>query len=213
MALPRLLGISPGDHQRGTDLVWRAEAAAGAGLRVLILREPHLDERSYVAVARRLAVPFGSGLILHASNPAAGWAARKMGVGLHLPARLAPADWRPQIRGPLGVSAHQLEELQRAQSAGCSYATFSPIWSPGSKGSDPPSGVGLDALGQATGSTHIPVFALGGIRPDRAAMVRQWGAWGAASISAIFPPGGGPEESAAAVLALDVALRSDTLAS
>ncbi len=115
--------------------------------------------------------------------------AREIGAaGVHLPVRgPSPASVRRQT-GPeflIGCSTHSLDELGRAVDGGVDFAAYSPVYMPTSKpGYGPP--VGLDGLRGATRSTDIPIFALGGITPDRVLGCRTSGASGVAVMSGIL---------------------------
>lgn len=81
----------------------------------------------------------------------------------------------------VGVSCHSREEAVRAESEGASYIFFGPIFETPSKlRYGPP--LGLDRLAEAVTSVKIPVFAIGGITPER--IPACW-ACGAAGIAAI----------------------------
>ena len=81
----------------------------------------------------------------------------------------------------LGASCHSLAEALAAQDAGADYILLGPIFSTPSKlPYGPP--LGLTVLHEATSQLTIPVFALGGISPDRVTLCRQNGAAGVAGI-------------------------------
>jgi len=185
--MPRMLGISPGDHGCGRTLTWIVQGAVCGGLRALILREPHLSEAAYVELARRLAPLLGPGLILHASHPKAIHIAGRAGWGLHMP---ATADWsatRSQVNGWLGASCHTADDLARAVDAGCDYVTLSPVFTPLSKPTDIRTCLGLDGLTKLSSEFDIPVFALGGVNAENIGEVIQTGVHGAASMGFLFP--------------------------
>lgn len=185
--IPPLLGLSPGDHGCGRTLTWLAQGAAHGGLTALVLREPHLSRPAYVELARRLSPLFGSGLILHASHPAAIDVAEASGWGLHAPGNVEWSGLRDRIQGLLGMSCHSAEELENAASAGANYATISPVFPPFSKPSDARQPLGADRLRAIIDSATLPVFALGGIDQDTAALAAQSGAHGVASMGHLFP--------------------------
>jgi thiamine-phosphate pyrophosphorylase len=185
--MPRLLGISPGDHGCGRTLTWIVQGAVDGGLRALILREPHLSEAAYVELARRLSPLLGPGLILHASHPKAVHIASRAGWGLHMP---STADWsgvRSQLGGWLGASCHNADDLARAVDAGCDYVTLSPVFTPFSKPSDVRPCLGLEGLDELACSIDIPVFALGGIDAENMPGVMQTGVHGVGSMGFLFP--------------------------
>jgi thiamine-phosphate diphosphorylase len=74
--------------------------------------------------------------------------------------------------------------LSRAEREGADFATFSPVFATRSKPDATPAG--LDALTEAAASTSLPVYALGGISPDRVSRCREAGAAGVAVMSGIL---------------------------
>ena len=204
--IPRLVAITPGRGGDGHELIWQVQAMVAAGLRALILREPALEERPYVTLARALSHELGPGLILHASNPHALRLAERGAFGLHCP---GGSDWveaRRRVRGLLGASCHDRDELLAARAAGCDYALLGPVYTPGSKPEDTRPTLGPDGLAQAISGLGLPVLALGGMTPERAAAAVAAGAAGVAGIGGLFRPSGLPEDAAQAVRAFLLAL-------
>ena len=185
--IPRLLGLSPGDHGCGRTLTWLAQGAAHGGLTALVLREPHLSRPAYVELARRLSPLFGSGLILHASHPDAIDVAEASGWGLHAPGNVEWSGLRKRVQGLLGMSCHSAEELANAASAGADYATLSPVFPPLSKPSNARPTLGPDQLRTVLETATLPVFALGGVAEETAALAAKSGAHGIASMGHLFP--------------------------
>jgi len=185
--MPRLLGISPGDHGCGRTLTWIVQGAVEGGLRGLILREPHLSTAAYVELARRLSPLLGPGLILHASHPDAVHIAGRAGWGLHMPSTMD--DWskvRSEIKGWLGASCHSAEELSRALDAGVDYVTISPVFPPFSKPMDERRALGVEALERMIEGIELPVFAVGGVNAENLSSVTGAGAYGVGSMGFIF---------------------------
>ncbi len=107
--------------------------------------------------------------------------------GVHLPSRsLSPATIRKTVPDDflLGVSCHSREELLRAEDQGASYAYLSPVFSPLSK-NDPAPILGPEGFQKAIAGISIPVYALGGITPERIAECLDAGASGVAGISLV----------------------------
>jgi thiamine-phosphate pyrophosphorylase len=85
----------------------------------------------------------------------------------------------------IGVSTHSKEEIERAAKQGADFVTFGPVYATPSKAKyGKPQG--LEKLSEACRNSLIPVFALGGITPERATEVQRAGAKGIALISAII---------------------------
>lgn len=161
-----LLPISTGDP--AFDLMSAAEGLADAGVSRLILREPH---REAAALARLAEALMGRlpGLIVHARCPGGLELTRALGAGLHLPGGAA----RPDFDGLLGRSIHGEPELNQLQDA--DYALLSPVWLPSSKPDDRRPTLGPEGFAALYHRCSKPLFALGGIHPDRARILRELG--------------------------------------
>lgn len=187
--MQRLLAISPGTQRQGTDLEWLAEGLHRAGCRQLLVREPHLDERAVIHLATRLAYRL-PGLILHARMAGAQALATRAGWGLHLSSTANVPAVRAAFPHRLGVSCHSVDQVLAAAAAGADYVLLSPIWRPTSKPADRRRCLGTPALRAVRRETLLPVYALGGITPARAAKARDAGATGVAVLGGLF--GGDP---------------------
>lgn len=93
---------------------------------------------------------------------------------------------RPQFKGKiLGVSVHNLEEMQNAIQAGVDYVGIGPVYATSSKSdATAPTGTAMIKLA----SEHfpsMPIVAIGGLQPEHTAEVIQAGAAGLSIISAI----------------------------
>ena len=149
-------------------------AAVDGGARAVVLREKHLSRSERAALAAELGAllrPVG-GVLIVASDP--GIAA----AGVHLAATdLFPAG----ARGIVGRACHSPAEVARAADEGCSYAFLSPVFATASKPGYGP------AVGPAALSGHrIPVWALGGVDPNNAAVCVRAGAAGVAVMGAVM---------------------------
>ena len=185
--MPRLLGISPGDHGCGRTLSWIIQGAVDGGLRGLVLRDPHLSTVAYVELARRLSPLLGPGLILHGSHPEAVHIANRAGWGLHMPASMEWAGVRAQVKGWLGASCHNADELARAVEAGVDYAMVSPIFPPISKPGETRQTLGIKGLEELMGGVEIPIFALGGVDASNVRSLIEVGVHGVGSMGFLFP--------------------------
>ena len=84
----------------------------------------------------------------------------------------------------IGMSAHSLQEVIDAASAGADYATLSPIFLTSSKPGYGPA-LGTDVIAGAA-KTGLPIVALGGVALDNLAQVRAAGVSGAAMMGTIM---------------------------
>ena len=133
---------------------------------LLILREKDLPENEYEALAREvlsLCEDLNLRCILHTYVETA----RRLRVdGIYLPFSL----WRKHLEelsdfSFLGVSVHSVEEARFAQEHGVSYLTAGHIFATDCKKGAPPRG--LDFLKEVCESVYVPVYAIGGITPQR----------------------------------------------
>lgn len=171
-------------------LLDRLARAVEAGVSMVVVREKDLDaaplcrftgrvqevvERSGrrdlpVIVNRRLDVALASGA-----------------AGVHLPAGgLDPADVRLLAPAPfrIGVSTHSVEELLEVERQGADYAFFGPVFPTESHPGRP--GAGIEKLRRAVAATSLPVWAIGGIRPDNLEALAGLPLAGVAVIRAIW---------------------------
>lgn len=128
----------------------------------------------------------GAVVLLHAHIERAA----SMGCGgVHLKARQAGevAEVRRRLgQGALvGVSCHNAEELRRAGEAGADVVTLSPIFKSVSK---PGYGgeVGLGRWAELVAASSVPVYALGGVRPEHGAECLHAGFRGVAVVGGLF---------------------------
>jgi thiamine-phosphate pyrophosphorylase len=108
-------------------------------------------------------------------------------AGVHLPSgSFAPQELRVIApRGfTIGVSCHNRDDLRRAADEGADYAYLSPVFAPISKQDSRPL-LGLDGFAAAITGVAIPVFALGGMTPDRLSDCLAVGAAGIAGIGLV----------------------------
>lgn len=105
---------------------------------------------------------------------------------IHLPGNGLPAktvkERYPQIR--VGRSVHSLKEAKQAERDGADYVLYGHCFETNCKQGKPPNG--LEVLSKIANELQIPVYAIGGINPDRVDVVRNTGAAGIAVMSGIF---------------------------
>ncbi len=202
---------------RSGDLISACEAAltvaresAPPGSVALQLREKDLSARALYQLALRLreiCTRAGAPLIV---NDRVDVAIAADAEGVHLPSDSIGAVMARKLLGPnrlIGVSSHSPADVATAARQGADFAVFGPVFDPLSK---PATGSawGPEGLEAACGAGAIPVFALGGITPDR---TRELFAYpgpaarpaGVASIGAIFAADSPAVATAAMLSALD----------
>lgn len=100
-------------------------------------------------------------------------------------ARALVARWRPERPFLIGISTHDAAQVDAAVQGGADYIGFGPVFETSTKANpDPVQGiVGLEAAVRRAGA--VPVVAIGGITPARAAAVASAGAAAACCVSAV----------------------------
>jgi thiamine-phosphate diphosphorylase len=179
-ALPvELLVLTDRTQVAGRSLVDVVRAAVEGGARAVVLREKDLscNERAAIAAALRphveLLLVAGDSVLTFHGGPA---------DGVHLAAGDPLPTPRPVL---LGRSCHDAEEVARAHDDGCDYVTVSPVFGSASKpGYGPP--LGVAGLRELVAIAEMPVFALGGVAPARAAACLDAGAHGVAVMGEIM---------------------------
>jgi thiamine-phosphate pyrophosphorylase len=155
-----------------------AEICVANGVRMLQLREKHLDDRAVLAAAAEItAVTRGTGT-LFVMNDRADLALLAGADVLHLgQGDISLADAR-RIVGPdmpIGLSTHTLEQARRAIAEGADYIGFGPVWATPTK-DVPDEVVGVELLRQVVAFSPVPVVAIGGIFPENLPEVLATGA-------------------------------------
>src|SRR5579862_1231306 len=175
------------------------EAAVGAGVDWVQIREKEMLARQLVAIAR------GAVGMTRRKPPTSGEADRPRSqilvndrldvaiaadaAGVHLGRQSLPAHevigWRR--RGKIatgfmvGLSCHTIDELCQAEDAGADYAFFGPIFdTPAKRRFGPP--LGIAKLAEACQATRLRVIAIGGITPENTTECLHAGGAGIAAI-------------------------------
>jgi len=187
-----------------------AREAAPPGTVALQLREKDLSARALYELALRLraiCTRAGAPLIV---NDRADVAIAADADGVHLPFDSIGVSMARKLLGPdrlIGVSSHSPPDIAAAAREGADFAIFGPVFDPLSKPATVPA-CGPSGLKAACGAGTIPVFALGGITPDRtrelfASADPAARLAGVASIGAIFAADSPAIATAAMLSALD----------
>lgn len=187
----------------GGDLCRALESALRGGVRAVQLREKDLSGRELYELACRVRIltsRYGAKLLI---NDRLDTALAVGADGVHLGESSMPVERVREIAGEgmlIGVSCHALPGALAAREGGADFITFSPVYyTPSKAGYGEP--VGPECLAEACRRLDIPVFALGGIKPENVRAVLDRGASGIALISAILAAGD-PEGAAREMLEL-----------
>lgn len=152
----------------------------------IILREKDLNRQDYEALAAsvmNICRQQGTECVLHSHVRTA----RKLGAsGIHLPLpilRSMSAQDKQSFKR-IGASCHSTEEALEAQALGCTYLIAGHIFETDCKKGLP--GRGLSFLKGVCNVVSVPVYAIGGIRPENASDIRQAGAQGICVMSGLM---------------------------
>ena len=165
------------------------KAAIEGGCDVIQVREKDLTAAQLLTLAREI-VEAAKARGVHCSvvvNDRLDVALAAKAAGVHLPADGLPVDQVRRSVGKkfvIGRSVHSLAEARQAQKDGADYLFFGPVFeTPGKAVFGPPQGP--DTLRKVVEAVRIPVWAIGGVTPGRAAGLRSIKIAGVAAISFI----------------------------
>lgn len=188
--LPDVYAISGSVDADREAFLQRVRRLPSRGVRLLCLRCPGLAPDAYRALAAAVigvARPLGVAVMLHGDGAGLAALAVTLGAaGVHLPARALRTGAGRTLPGALWLAAscHDADELAAAAAAGCDFAVLSPVAVTASHPQQAPLGwARFEALLE---TAELPVYALGGMRPDDAALARRHGGRGVAVLRAVW---------------------------
>ncbi|NLX20103.1 MAG: thiamine phosphate synthase [Phycisphaerae bacterium] len=167
-------------------LATAAEAIAG-GAGCLQLREKDFEDRELLTRARWLVALCREHGVLSIINDRPDLAVLSDADGVHLGQTDLPVADARRVVGPdrlIGVSTHNPEQFRAALAERPDYLAVGPMFPSPTKPQDHVPGP--DLLRLATGETRIPVVAIGGITPDRLAILASAGAGCVSVCSAVI---------------------------
>jgi thiamine-phosphate diphosphorylase len=184
---PPLIALTPGDlvASRFDDFLASVDAAVGAGLRAILVREPEMSDRGVLELALQIGrrLPRDGYLMMHDRA----YLVERCGArAVHLGFRsLTPRQVREIVGAEVavGLSAHANDAPSEWKDA--DYLFFGPVFeTPSKRGLLAP--VGIEGLRCAVTSTSVPVFAIGGITAENVGLVAGGGARGFAVLRGVF---------------------------
>jgi thiamine-phosphate pyrophosphorylase len=162
---------------RSGDIVSVCEAALGVareaaapGAVALQLREKDLSGRELYELAIRLRETCRHAGAPMLVNERVDVAIAAGADGVHLPFDSIGVGAARKLLGPdklVGFSAHSRPDVVMAEREGADFVVFGPVYPPISKSAYGPA-TGEQRLGEVCRGARIPVYALGGITPERA---------------------------------------------
>jgi thiamine-phosphate pyrophosphorylase len=162
-------------------LDWTIAEAAAGGVDIVQLREKQLHDRELWERARNVRQWTRKAGVLFIMNDRPDLARLVEADGVHLGQDELPVKEARRILGPealIGVSTHNLEQLQQAILDGADYVGVGPTFPSGTK--EFGELAGLEFVRQATAETSLPAFVIGGINRDN---IRQAVAAGARRVA------------------------------
>jgi thiamine-phosphate diphosphorylase len=171
------------------------DEAIDAEIDLIQLRESDVPSGSLASLAQRVAARASGTRVRLLVNDRADVAAVAGAAGVHLPARGLPASRLRALDGDwlIGRSVHVGEAIDEPD---VDYLIFGTVYPSVSKRGE--AGSGLAPLGDVARAARVPVLAIGGITPPRAAACAAAGAAGVAAIGVFLPPGRSPDAMGAA---------------
>ena len=173
---------------QGRDLLWVLEQALEGGVKSVQLREKDLNGRELFTLAektRKLCQRFDALLFV---NDRIDIASAVDADGVQLGTASIPIESARELLGPrkiIGVSTHSLLEAKDAERSGADFILFGPVYfTPSKAGYGAPQG--LEALKKIVEKSPVPVYAIGGIKPDNIEDLKRTGVRGVALISAVM---------------------------
>jgi thiamine-phosphate pyrophosphorylase len=179
------------DRKLFTDhfsLFTAVEESLKGGLKAMQLREKDLGTRDLLDMSykmRYLTRTYGAKLFI---NDRVDIALAVEADGVHLgkesiPVHAVKKTFQDKLM--IGMSTHNLNEALEAERGGADFITLGPVYHTPSKITygEP---IGIETLRNVESKISIPVFAIGGMKLDNVAEVKEAGAYGVALISAIL---------------------------
>jgi 8-oxo-dGTP diphosphatase len=178
LGLPTTCALTNAEENGCAAELGRLQAALANGLRFIQIRDKSLPAAERETFAREVVALGQAHRAIVVVNDDAELARRIGADGLHLSSRLlAQCAERPDFAW-VGASCHSREELQRSAALELDYALLGPVLAtPTHPDAD---GIGWQEFGQMIELSPLPVFALGGMKPEMMAEAMDHGAHGLA---------------------------------
>ena len=169
----------------GESLASAVEQAILGGVTMVQIREKELDRESFVKEAEqclRVCRSYGVPMMI---NDDVSVAEEICADGVHLGQDdMSPEEASKTFKGIIGVSAHSIEEAQKAYEDGADYIGCGAIFSTSTKSNT--KALGIDGLREIAKVSKLPVVAIGGIDEKNIPLLKDTGICGVAVVSAIF---------------------------
>ena len=164
------------------DFLKQIRTIARAKPKYIILREKDMTNDEYFCLARKIVEICNSTETKLICNTFIEAAEAVKAHGIHLP--LSLAEKSTYTTKPLGISVHSLEDAIKATNLGADYIIYGHIFATDCKKGLEPRGV--ESLQNICSTVNIPVYAIGGITPENAALAKSAGAAGVCLMSSLM---------------------------
>jgi thiamine-phosphate pyrophosphorylase len=166
-------------------LVEAARHAADAGVDLVQIREPDLEDGRLFDLSRQIVAATGGSACRVVVNGRPDIALAAGAHGVHLRATSPPAG-RVRAIAPhgflVGRSVHSADEAEAVERAGgCDYLIFGTVFPSVTKGEGHPA-AGVESLARVCARVRLPILAIGGVTAARGAEIAASGAAGLAAI-------------------------------
>lgn len=168
---------------RGNELVKQITALSAAGVKAIQLREKKLPAGELLLIAKTAISKIGNSDTKLIVNERLDIAILSGAAGIHSASNGIENRYIREFAPGLisGKSVHSVKEAVKAEKDGYDYILFGPIFrTPAKVKYGKPQG--LKKLTEVCSSVKIPVFAVGGINPQRIKKCINAGAYGVAAI-------------------------------
>ena len=189
----KLYAITDRHRCAPTPLVDVVSELLDAGVNAIQLREKDLNETELIKLAQpiaKLCHNYEAKLFINTHTRVA---CDVGAAGIHLPANSEFVGSVKETEAGdnfyIGCSVHSLDAARKREVEGTDFLTYSPIYPTASKPGYGPA-VGTASLAEVVEGVKLPVFALGGITPDRVSECLDAGAFGVAVMSGVMSPEG-----------------------
>lgn len=181
LKLPPLYAITQASKYGVEKFMNRLKAALDGGVRLIQVREREMSSEELTRFTQRvveLAHPYQACVLVNGDATVA----KRVGAdGVHLQGhQLMQLDVSPPT-GIWAASCHDARELERAAVLGASFVVLSPVLPTASHPGEP--GIGWEKFAALIRDYPLPVYALGGMKPELLDTAMQHGAHGIALLS------------------------------
>lgn len=181
----RVYLVTDPDLNNNYTVLEQVEYAAKAGVKIIQIREKHLDTNQFIReakAAKEITSSLGSYLII---NDNLDVALEIDADGIHLGQSDMPCSQARDILSPdkvIGISVTTPDEARKAEIDGADYIAANGVFSTDTKVIQP---IGLAGIKRLREATKLPLIAIGGIKKGNATEVITAGADGIAVVTAI----------------------------